>query len=165
MFTLHGTRAPDFAPEIEKSHAPEPELRLMPGLLLEISGPGARRHIAELIARYPFCPAAWVEEHLEPFPAEIRRVNMHYDRVLFVDGKEDSAWALTTFVNSGLFPFVVYAGPLGDEKKMARLRRQAKKSGTMVILVQEEPLPSWQAHYQYLSEGKHLELTRGGKPS
>lgn len=165
MFTLHGTPMPGIAPEIDKSESQQSELRLMPGLLMEISGPGARRHIAELVARYPFCPAAWVEEHLEPFPAEIRRVNMHYDRVLFVNGGEDSAWALSTFVNSGLFPFVIYAGPVGDEKKMRRLRRQAKLSGTMVILIQDEPLPAWQAHYQYLSNGKRLSLLRGGQPS
>jgi hypothetical protein len=105
MFTLHGTPAPGFAPEIDRSEAEQPELRLMP------------------------------------------------------------EWSLTTFVNSGLFPFVVYAGPLGDEKKMRRLRRQAKLSGTMVILVRDEPLPAWQAHYQYLSNGKRLHLLRGGQPS
>ena len=174
MFTLQGTRAPEtlnLAPQTAEASAParpltpEPTLRLMPGLLTEISGPGARRKAAELLARYPFCPAAWVETSLEPFPDEVRRVPMHFGRTLFVSGGEDSQWALTTFVNSGVFPFVVYAASYGDEKHLRRLRTQAKKSGTMVILIREEPLPAWQIHYQYEVEEGRLQLLRGGNHS
>ena len=164
MLTLTGTLAPnDNQESTEATRAEEPTLRLMPGLLVELSGPDARRKAAELLARYPFCPAAWVEKSLEPFPDEVRRERMHFDRVLFVNGGDDSAWALSTFINSGLFPFVVYYAPYGDERFLRKLRRQAKATGTMVILLREDPLPAWQIHYQYRTNQGALELVRGGK--
>jgi hypothetical protein len=181
MFTLQGTRASSFDTNEyqEPSHsaptltlvpplpaaAPAlndaPMLRLVPGAVIEISGADARRYTAELLERYQFCPAAWIEKKLEPFPDEVRRYNLYWDRVLFVDGAEDSAWALSMFINSGDFPFVVYYAPYGCEKELRRIRRQAKASGTMVILLREDAYPAFPLQVQYTTQAGALKIYRG----
>lgn len=139
----------------------EEGLRFAPGILIEISGPEARCQAARLLASYPLCPAAWIEQSLEPFPDEVRRHRLNFDKVLFIDGKKDSAWALSACVRSGEFPIVVYYAPYGQDKELRRLKRMARASGTMVLLLREEILPAWQIHSQYSTHRGRLELVRG----
>ncbi len=60
-------------------------LRFSPGNLVEISGPDARKQAATLLEAYPACPAAWIEQNLEPFPDEVRRYRLNFN--------SDSRWA------------------------------------------------------------------------
>jgi hypothetical protein len=149
-----------FSPSAE---SPEDVLRFSPGHLVEISGPDARRQAARLLASYPACPAAWIETSLDPFPEELMRFRLNWDKVLFVDGKKDSSWALSSFVRSGLFPFVVYYASYGQDKELRRLRRVAQATRTMVLLLRDDPLPAWQIHSQYRTHHGKLELVRGKK--
>lgn len=139
----------------------EEGLRFSPGNLIEVSGPDARRQAARLLESYPLCAAAWIEQSLDPFPDEVRRYRLNWDKILFVDGKKDAAWALSAFVRSGEFPIVVYYAPYGQDKELRRLRRAARASGTMVLLLREEPFPAWQIHSQYRTHQGRLELVRG----
>jgi hypothetical protein len=141
----------------------EEGLRLCPGVLVEVSGPDARAQAARLLSAYPGCPAAWIEQSLNPFPDELRRYPLNWDKVLFVDGGKDAGWALSSFLRSGLFPFVVYYAPYGQDRQLRRLRRLARISGSMVLLLREDPLPAWQIHSQYRTHLGRLELVRGKK--
>ncbi len=136
-------------------------LPIAPGLLIEISGPEARTFAATLLASYPEHPAAWIEQSLDPFPDEVRRYPLRWDKVLFVNGKKDSRWALFSFLRSGCFPFIVYYGPYGEDRELRRLRKLAKRTHTMVLLLGEEPIPAWQIHCQYRTHQGQLELVRG----
>lgn len=141
----------------------EEGLRFSPGNLVEISGPDARRQAARLLAAYPGCPAAWIETSLEPFPDEIRHYRLNWDKILFVDGQKDAPWALSAFIRSGEFPFVVYYAPYGRDGELRKLRRLAKATNTMVLLLRDDPLPAWQIHSQYRTHHGKLELVRGKK--
>lgn len=149
--------SPDPAPETEES------LRFSPGKLVEISGPDARRQAARLLAAYPGCPAAWIESSLDPFPDELRRFRLNWDKVLFVDGKKDAPWALSSFIRSGHFPFVIYYAKYGRDGELRRLRKLAKLNNTMVLLLGDDPFPAWQIHSQYRTHTGKLELVRGKK--
>jgi hypothetical protein len=128
---------------------------------VELSGPDARNQAAALLAAYPACPAVWIERSLQPFPDDVRRHRLNWDKVLFVDGQKDSPWALSSFLRSGLFPFVVYYAPYGGDRELRRVRRLARQYGSMVLLLGEEPLPAWQFHAQYRTHSGQLELVRG----
>jgi hypothetical protein len=158
MFALQEVRSapePIFQPQEEEG------LRFCPGILVEIAGPDARAQAARLLESYPLCPAAWIEQSLEPFPDEVRRFRLNFDKVLFIDGKKDSSWALSACVRSGDFPVVVYYAPYGPDKELRRLKRMARASGTMVLLLREETRPAWQIHSQYSTHKGRLELVRG----
>ena len=141
----------------------EEELRFTPGVLVEIAGPEAREQAARLLSAYPACPVAWIEQNLEPFPDEIRKFRLNWDKVLFIDGKKDAPWALSSFLREGLFPIIVYYAPYGRDRELRRLRKLAKASGSMVLLLREDNFPAWQIQAQYRTNHGKLELVRGRK--
>lgn len=161
MYALQGTTAPAVAEHQENSSPEPPEVKLQPGVLVEFSGPGAREEAARLLARNPQVPAAWIEQQLDPFPDEVRRHRLNWDRVLFIEGKKDAAWSLSALLRSECFPILVYYAPYGTERTLRRIRKLAKASRTMVVLLSETPYPVWQIHYQYGTQNGRLELLRG----
>lgn len=130
------------------------------GSLIEISGPEARLQAARILSENPGLPAAWIEQNLEAMPDDIFRVRMNFDKVLFVNGRRDSAWAVSSMVTSRDFPIVVYYAPYENEKFLKRLRRHARESGTTILLLREEPCFSWTIRVQLRALSGRLEVLR-----
>ncbi len=130
------------------------------GSLIEISGPDARLQAARILAENRLLPAAWIEQNLEALPDDLFRMKMNFDKVLFVNGRRDSTWAVSSMVTSGEFPIVVYYAPYENEKFLRRLRRQAKVSGATVLLLREEPCFSWTIRVQLRALQGRLEVLR-----
>lgn len=141
-----------------------PNEGLLPeGSLVEISGPEARLQAARILAKNRHLPSAWVEQNLEALPDDIFRVKMDFKKVLFINGRRDSAWAISSLINSQEFPVVVFSAPYENEKFLRRLRHQARKSGTTVLLLREEPCFSWTIRVQLRALNKKLEVLRWRK--
>lgn len=163
MYALQGTAASATweVEQVSNEKSPPAAVRFTPGLLVEFSGPGARDEAAKVLSRYPTAPAAWIEQNLHPFPDDLRRYPLNWDKLLFIDGGKDSAWSLSSLLRSGEFPLIVYYAPYGNERTLRRIRKLAKRSKSMVILLSEAPYPIWQIHCQYSTMNGKLELLRG----
>jgi hypothetical protein len=133
------------------------------GSLIEISGPDARLQAARILAENSALPAAWIEQNLEALPEEVFRTKMDYDRVLFINGRRDSTWAVSSVITSRCFPIVVYYAPYENEKFLRRLRRQAKQSGASVLLLREEPCFSWTIRVHLRALNGKLDVLRWRK--
>lgn len=153
--------------ETAREPVPAPAMKQLPdngllpeGSLIEISGPEARLQAARILAANRGIAAAWIEHNLEALPDDVFRFRMNYDKVLFVNGRRDSTWAVSSMVSSGDFPVVVYCAPYENEKFLRRLRRQAKDSGTTVLLLREEPCFSWTIRVQLRALNGRLDVLR-----
>lgn len=146
------------APSLQKEL---PNKGLLPeGSLIEISGPEARLQAARILAENRALPAAWIEQNLEALPENLFRMRMNFEKVLFINGRRDSTWAVSSMVASQEFPIVVYYAPYENEKFLRRLRRQARESGTTVLLLREEPCFSWTIRVQLRALNGRLEVLR-----
>ncbi len=130
------------------------------GSLIEISGPEARKQAARILSENPDFPAAWIEQNLEALTDDVLRTPMNFDKVLFLNGRRDSMWAVSSIVNSRQFPIVVYYAPYENEKFLRRLRRQARESGVSILLLREEPCFSWTIRVQLRAIHGRLDVLR-----
>lgn len=132
------------------------------GALVEISGPYARREVAAMLAKNPDQAVIWIEENLEPFPADLARMQskMSFNRVLFVDGKEDSSWTASAVLKTGLFPLVIYAAGYANERELRRYLKQAKAANATFLVISERPTPSTLFSVQLLARKNGIELLR-----
>jgi len=138
-----------------------PNNGLLPeGSLIEISGPQARIQAARILAENRGLPAVWIEQNLEALPDDIFRTRMDFDKVLFVNGRRDSTWAVSSMISSCEFPIVVYFAPYENEKFLRRLRRQASESGSTVLLLRDEPCFSWAIRVQLRAVNGGLDILR-----
>jgi hypothetical protein len=143
---------------------PLPNDGLLPeGSLIEISGAEARLQAARILAQNPGVPAAWIEQNLEALPDEIFRMRMNFDKVLFVNGRRDSTWAVSSMITSRQFPVVVFCAPYENEKLLRRLRRQAREAGVTVLLLRDEPCFSWTIRVQLRAMNGSLDVLRWRK--
>lgn len=139
---------------------PETFVDLPRGALTEISGPNARKHVAALIAQNPQVPVVWIERSLEPFPEEVQRIRMNFDRVLFVHGEQDSSWAASTMMNTGLFPLMVFGAGYRSERELRRYLKQAKSTNAAFLVVSERPTSSTLFAVQLHAGKNGIELLR-----
>ena len=167
MFSLNENSAPieaqrdAFVRTDKDSQAGNNEKHEFPtGALVEISGPGARKRAAKFLAQLGDLPAAWIEENLNPFPQELHRTGMNFDRVLFVHGEEDSSWAASAFLRSGEFPVIIYRAPYRDERELRRFLRLARESGTTFVVLSDSPSPSTLFHLQLRADEERTEVLR-----
>lgn len=152
------------SPEAFPQNAPLPDGGYLPeGSLVEISGPEAHRQAARILAENRGLPAAWIEHNLEGMPDDVLRARLDFDKVLFINGRRDATWALSSMVTSKEFPIVVYCAPYENEKFLRRLRRQAKESGCTVLLLREEPCFSWTIRVQLRAVNGGLDVLRWRK--
>lgn len=141
-----------------------PDNGILPeGSLIEISGPDARLQAARILAENRHLPAAWIEHNLEALPECVLRTRMDFKKVLFINGRRDSAWAVSSVITSQQFPIVVYYAPYEDEKFLRRLRRQAKVSGASVLLLRPNPCFSWTIRVQLRAQNGKLDVLRWRK--
>ena len=141
-----------------------PEDGMLPeGSLIEISGPDARLQAARILAENRHLPAAWIEQNLEALPEDLHRTRMDFKKVLFINGRRDSTWAVSSILNSRCFPIVVYCAPYENEKFLRRLRRQAKQTGASVLLLRDEPCFSWTIRVHLRAQNGRLDVLRWRK--
>lgn len=130
------------------------------GSLIEISGPDARLQAARILSENRGLPAAWIEQNLEALPEDLLRTRMDFKKVLFINGRRDSTWAVSSVITSRQFPIVVFYAPYENEKFLRRLRRQARESGVSVLLLREEPCFSWTIRVHLRALNGKLEVLR-----
>lgn len=152
------TKEPAYTPEAPR---PLPNDGFLPeGSLIEISGPEARLQAARILSQNRQLPSAWIEQNLEALPEEVFRAKMDFKKILFINGRRDSAWAISSILSSRLFPIVVFYAPYENEKFLRRLRRQARESGATVLLLREEPCFSWTIRVQLRAIAGRLDVLR-----
>jgi hypothetical protein len=144
---------------LSPSQPPYPE-ELPSGSLIEISGPEARAQAARILAENRHVPAAWIEQQLHPLPREITEAKLNFDRVLFLNGGKDSAWAATALLSSGHFPLLVFYAPYENEAFLRRLRRLARQFDATVLLLREDPCFSWTIRVQLHAVNGRLKVLR-----
>lgn len=130
------------------------------GALVEISGPSARRAVAALLAQNPDQAVVWIERSLAPLPPELERIRLNFERVLFVHGDQDSSWAASAVLTTGLFPLVVFGAGYSNERELRRYLRQAKATNATFLVISERPTPSTLFSVQLLAGKNGLELLR-----
>ena len=141
-----------------------PKSGLLPeGSLIEISGPDARMQAARILAENRSLPAAWIEQNLEALPEEVLRTRMDFKKILFINGRRDSGWVISSVLTSQLFPIVVFYAPYENEKFLRRLRRQARESGAAVLLLRPGPCFSWTIRVHLRAEDGKLDVLRWRK--
>ncbi|MGZ3693379.1 MAG: hypothetical protein ACXWQO_04255 [Bdellovibrionota bacterium] len=160
--SLHENFAPIEAQRetIVRNVEPEAFIDLPRGGLVEISGPNARREVAALLAANPEQAVVWIERTLEPFPADLERMRLNFERVLFVHGDSDSSWAASAVLRTGLFPLVVFSAGYSNERELRRYLRQAKQTNATFLVISERPTPSTLFSVQLLAGKNGLELLR-----
>lgn len=130
------------------------------GSLVEISGTEAHKAAARFLAEHPLLPVAWIEADLKPFPEAVARTRLNYDKVLFIDGGKDSSWAASSILTSRCFSILVYHAPYAGERELRRFRKQAKASGTTMILLREMPSFSASISLQLRANASKVEIVR-----
>lgn len=151
------------SPPLSAREALHDQGMLPEGSLIEISGPEASRQAAQILAKNTALPTAWIEHRLEAMPEEVIRARLNFDKILFIDGQRDSAWAASAILDSKLFPILVYRAPYENEKFLRRLRRQARESGASVLLLRSEPCFSWTIRVHLRAENGTLKVLRWRK--
>lgn len=140
------------------------------GALVEITGPGKTESVATLLAENPLLRVAWIESHFSLLPSALPQRKVNLEKIFFVEGGRDSAWAASTILRSQLFPIVVYhPAPLpreteNDLRELRRFQLLAEKSASTMILLGEEPRTlAWPIRLSLASEngGKKLNVKRG----
>jgi hypothetical protein len=104
------------------------------GGLVEVSGHGKTEAVAAFLAEQKQ-PAAWVEKELSLFPSALLQRRVELEKILFVEAGKDSPWAATTILRAGIFPFLVYQAPYGEERELRRFQLLAEKSATTMFLL------------------------------
>jgi hypothetical protein len=130
------------------------------GSLVEISGPNARKAVAELLYGNPDQAVVWIERNLDPLPPDLEHIRLNFDRVLFVHGDTDSSWAASAILRTGLFPLVVFGAGYKNERELRRYLRQAKSTNAIFLVISERPTPSTLFSVQLLAGKNGIELLR-----
>jgi hypothetical protein len=160
LATSQWIATPIEAPEPNTTNQPEAQDELPQGSLIEISGPEARTQAARILSENRHVPAAWIEQELAPLPPEILSAKLNFDRVLFIDGGRDAAWAASSLLSSGHFPLLVFYAPYESESFLRRLRRLARAHHATVLLLREDPCFSWAIRVQLHAVNGRLKVLR-----
>jgi hypothetical protein len=114
------------------------------GGLVEICGHGKTEAVAKLLAEHAHMPVAWIEKDFSLLPSALIQRGVLLDKIFFVEGKSECAWAATLVLRSQIFPFLVYHAPFGEEKELRRFQLLAERfRSTMLLLTEEKPTLAW----------------------
>jgi hypothetical protein len=113
------------------------------GSLIHLQGPAATEALLRLLANHAGRPAAWVEGRLSAYPPGFAQRGVDLRRLLFVEAREQAAWAATELVRSQAFPLVAVAAPLPDERSLQRLQLAAEQARAVVVLQAALPEGAW----------------------
>lgn len=109
-------------------------------------GRGKTEFVLRFLAEHPKNRVAWIEDELTAYPRAFPQHGVGLDRVLFVEGRSDSFWAVYQALRSGLFGAVVLRVAVnarlsaeGWSIELRRLQLAAERSRTTTILLSDEP--------------------------
>jgi hypothetical protein len=117
------------------------------GALVEICGHGKREAVVEFLAENAQHSTAWIEKEFTLFPAAVSQREAALEKIFFIEGGKESAWAASAVLRSQLFPIVVYQAPYGEERELRRFQLLAEKSKSTMIFLSEKKLSlAWPIH-------------------
>jgi hypothetical protein len=133
------------------------------GVLVELTGAGKTTMVLQLLAENPTLKAAWVEERFSLLPSAFPQRQVHLEKIFFVEGGKESAWAAGVILRSQLFPLLVYHAPYAMERELRRFQLLAERSGTTMLLLGPSPLleRAWPIRISLATQGRGLHLRRG----
>ena len=125
------------------------------GVLCGKEGSGKSEVVCRFLAENTSLKTAWIEDSLTVYPAALEQKGVALDRVLFVEGADQSLWCMHQILRSHLFQVVVHTvrprrlrkrelALNEDEVSLRRLQIAAEKAGALVLFLSEAPFPaSW----------------------
>lgn len=144
-----------------------PFSRFAPGLprgaLVELTGPGKTTLVAQFLAENSGLRAAWVESRFSLLPSAFPQRSVDLEKIFFVEGGKNSAWAAATILRAQLFPILVYHAPYGCERELRRFQLLSERSSTTMILLGQKPLEAraWPIKVSLEARGRELTLVKG----
>lgn len=131
------------------------------GALVEIAGSGKTELTASFLAENPEIPAAWIEANFSVFPMALRQRNILLEKLFFVEGKKECAWAASTILRSQLFPLLIYHAPLGEDRELRRFQLLSEKaSSTMILLCEKKASLAWPISLSLEIQKQNLKILR-----
>jgi hypothetical protein len=133
------------------------------GALVEITGPGKTENVVRLLADNPSLKAAWLEERFSLLPSAFPQREANLEKIFFVEGGKESAWAARVILRAQLFPLLVYHAPYADERELRRFQLLAERSATTMILLGEKPLleRAWPIRLSLVCHQQEIHPRRG----
>jgi len=133
------------------------------GVLVELTGPGKTENVAQLLAENPGLRAAWVEQRFSLLPSALLQRRVNLEKIFFVEGGKDSAWAASSILRSQLFPLIIYHAPYGEERELRRFQLLAERSASTMILLRDQPLEerAWPIRISLAARGRQLSVVKG----
>lgn len=133
------------------------------GALVELTGAGKTSVAAQFLAENAGLRAAWVESRFSLLPSAFPQRSVQLEKIFFVEGGKQSAWAAATILRAQLFPVLVYHAPYGEERELRRFQLLAERSNTTMLLLGQKPLASsaWPIRLSLEARGRELSLVRG----
>lgn len=132
------------------------------GALVELTGPGKTESVASLLAEHPSLRVAWVESPFSIFPSALLQRNVNLEKIFFIEGGRESAWAAAALLRSQLFPLLVYHAPYGEERELRRFQLLAEKAASTMLLLGNKPsLHSWPIRLSLSVQGRRLVSVKG----
>jgi hypothetical protein len=133
------------------------------GALAEITGPGKTEAAAQLLAENPHLRCAWIEKRFSLLPSALLQREVNLQKIFFVEAGEQSAWAASLILRSGIFPLVVYSAPYGEERELRRLQLLSERSSATTLLLGDQPqTDAWPIRLSLVSHGRRLQVRKGG---
>jgi len=133
------------------------------GILVELTGPGKTENVVQFLAENASLRAAWVEQRFSLLPSAFVQRQANLEKIFFIEGGMQCAWAASTVLRSQLFPIVVYHAPYGEERELRRFQLLAERSNTTMILLADKPLEerAWPIRLSLASRGRELSVVKG----
>ena len=131
------------------------------GALVEISGSGKTELAASFLAENTESPAAWIEAEFSVFPIALRQRKISLEKIFFVEGKKECAWAASTILRSQLFPILIYHAPFGEDRELRRFQLLSEKArSTMVLLCEKKATLAWPISLSLEAQKQNLKILR-----
>jgi hypothetical protein len=116
--------------------------------------------LRDVLRAQPDFRVAWIEDEFIVNPTALFEREIDLDRILFVEGFQDTLWSVAQVLKSGLFGAVVVrpaAGPAGaiPERELRRLQLSAEKSGSALIFLMDAANVPWPVSVWIRSDRKH----------
>ena len=120
-----------------KLHSSELSIPNFPrGSIIELSGQRKLDILADFL-RNRRLPVAWIEYNLNEVSPKLTHLDLDYDKILFINGGEDSSWATLAVLE--VFPIVIFHAPLLSLTDMFQFQNIAKKHGATIIFLNDDP--------------------------
>ncbi len=113
------------------------------GAITEISGAGKTEFVLQFLKEQTELKIAWIESQLSIFPFAFEQRGVSLERVLFVEGGEQSNWVALQVLKSQAFQVVVLYEEECELKTLRRMQIAAEKSAASLIWLTSKPQDAW----------------------